>query len=133
MKKIKNKIIMYLVMLIVSVIGIALSVIYDVSFGIGFFSSILGFSGVWLMKLSSISKDEKASKEYIIEENDERTKLIANEARSISFIIVLFLVLSMSFVGYFTKNDTMLFMSVGIVMVAAIVFFTTFSIINKKK
>lgn len=133
MKQIKIRMIIETVLLVLSIIGIILSTIYDNSFAIGFSSSILGFSAVSLIRLSKISKSEEEIKEYQILEKDERLILINREARSISFSILTMAMLVLGIIGYIIDNETMLFMSTGSVFIGIISYLITYAILNKTK
>lgn len=133
MKQIKNKMIIQVILLVLSIGGIVVSTIYDNSFGIGFFSSILGFSSVTLLRLSSISKSETKIKEYRTLEKDECLKLLNNEARSISFCIISILLLILGCVGYIYNNETMLFLATGTTFVGVISYLIVYTILTKIK
>ena len=133
MKKIKNKIIIESILLVFSIIGLIVSVIYDNSFAIGFCSSFIGTLAICLVRLNKISKSEEKAKEYEIEEKDERTKLLNMEARSTAFTIVELLLLVVGCVGYLVNNETIVFLSTSTVLVGIIIYLITYVILNKTK
>lgn len=133
MKKIKNKIIIESIVLVLSIIGLVVSVICDNSFAIGFCSSFVATMTMGLIKLNKISKSEEKVKEYEIEEKDERTRLLNMEARSIAFTVVGLLLLVVGFIGYIINNETILFLSTSTIFVEVITYSIAYIVLNKIK
>lgn len=133
MKQIKTRMIIEIILLLLGTVGLVLSIIYDNSFAIGFSSSIFGFAIIWLLRLSKISKNENALKDYQNMEKDKRLKLLNHQARSISFTIISFALLITAVIGYYINNDTILFFSTGTVFVGIICYLITYAILSRIK
>lgn len=133
MKRAKFRLMINSIILVLSIGGLIASIIFDIAFLIGFFSSIIGASIVGLFKLYKITRSEEKAKEYEILEKDERIKLIANESKAISFNVLLVLLLGSSIVGYVISNEILLIFSFSIVLVATTLYFITTVILNKIK
>lgn len=133
MKEVKSRMIKEIVMLVIGIIGLVVSIIYNNSFGIGFSSSLLGIAIYWLSVLSKVSKSETKSKDFLALEKDERLKLINNESRSTSFTIIIFILLTEGVVGYIIDNQIIMLLSTITALVGSIIYIVIYTILNKKR
>lgn len=119
--------------LILLFVGITISQInkQNLSLYVGFVSGGVGVALLNIIRNIKIYKDEKYKSKTQIEANDERNILINTKATSITFTILFILIDIAAIVAFILQKMDYLYIFAGIILLSAIIFLITKTILNK--
>lgn len=117
--------------LILLFVGITISQMnkQNLSLYVGFVSGGVGVALLNIIRNIKIYKDEKYKSKTQIEANDERNILINTKATSITFIFILIDIAAI--VAFILQKMDYLYIFAGIILLSAIIFLITKTILNK--